>query len=62
VFKEIASINVFVPASYNISSNFNIEQFDACTNEYFIFKPNATGVPAGAVYSWDFADVTGLIG
>ena len=59
--KDTASLNVFVPASYNISGNFNIEQFDACTNEYFIFTPNATGVSAGAVYTWDFADATGLV-
>ena len=59
--KDTASINVFVPASYNISGNFNVEQFDACTNEYFIFTPNATGVPAGAVYTWDFADATGVV-
>ncbi|MFK5108588.1 hypothetical protein ACI394_29040, partial [Klebsiella pneumoniae] len=34
---------------------------DGCTNEYFIFTPTATGVPAGAVYTWDFADATGLV-
>ena len=45
----------------NISGNFTAEQFDACTNEYFIFTPTATGVPAGAVYTWDFADATGLV-
>jgi PKD repeat protein len=31
-----------------------------CTNEYFVFTPNAKGVPAGAVYQWDFADASGL--
>ncbi len=59
--KDTASLNVFVPASYNISGNFTAEQFDACTNEYFVFTPTATGVPAGAVYTWDFADATGLV-
>ncbi|TAG11754.1 MAG: PKD domain-containing protein [Sphingobacteriia bacterium] len=59
--KDTATVNVFVPASYSISGNFTAEQFEACTNEYFIFTPTAIGVPAGAVYTWDFADATGLV-
>lgn len=59
--KDTATVNVFVPATYNISGNFTAEQFDACTNEYFIFTPTATSVPTGAVYTWDFADATGFV-
>lgn len=59
--KDTSTVNVFVPASYVISGNFTAAQFEACTNEYFIFTPTATGVPAGAVYTWDFADATGLV-
>ncbi|MGC8140920.1 hypothetical protein ACP3W2_26115, partial [Salmonella enterica] len=59
--KDTAALNVFVPAVYNISGDFNADQYDGCTNEYFIFTPTATGVPAGAVYTWDFADATGLV-
>jgi hypothetical protein len=59
--KDTAALNVFVPAVYTISGDFNAVQYDGCTNEYFIFTPTATGVPAGAVYTWDFADATGLV-
>ncbi len=59
--KDTATVNVFVPATYSITGNFDAVQFEGCTNEYFIFTPNATGVPAGAVYTWDFADATGFV-
>lgn len=59
--KDTAGINVFVPATYNITGSFEAVQYDGCTNEYFIFTPTATGVPAGAVYTWDFADATGFV-
>jgi len=59
--KDTTGINVFVPAVYNIAGNFNAIQYEACTNEYFILTSTATGVPSGAVYTWDFADATGLV-
>ena len=59
--KDTAGISVFVPAVYNITGDFNAVQYEACTNEYFIFTPTATGVPTGAVYTWDFADATGFV-
>ncbi|TAF52296.1 MAG: PKD domain-containing protein [Sphingobacteriia bacterium] len=59
--KDTAQVNVFVPAIYTISGSFDAVQYEACTNEYFIFTPNTIGVPAGAVYTWDFADATGFV-
>lgn len=57
--KDTATVPVSVAAVYSISGDFNIASFNPCTNEYFVLTPNATGVPAGAVYVWDFADATG---
>ncbi|MEO0065750.1 MAG: hypothetical protein RI983_1076 [Bacteroidota bacterium] len=48
--RDRASLNVFVPASCNISGNFSAEQFDACTNERILFTAEAENVPTGAVY------------
>jgi hypothetical protein len=59
--KDTATVNVFVPANYTITGNFDAVQYDGCTSEYFIFTPTATGVPTGAVYTWDFADATGFV-
>jgi len=57
--KDTATVNVSIAAVYNISGDFDAVQYNACTAEYFVFTPNTTGVPAGAVYKWDFADASG---
>lgn len=58
--RDTAIVPVSVEAVYNISGDFEATRFDGCTNEYFIFTPTAVGVPAGAVYHWDFGDATGF--
>jgi PKD domain len=50
---------ITIPALYPISGSFNAAQFDACTNEYFIFTPAATNVPTGSIYVWNFSDGRG---
>jgi PKD repeat protein len=57
--KDTVTVPVSVAAVYAISGDFNIASYNACTNEYFVLTPTATGVPAGAVYTWDFADASG---
>ncbi len=53
------TLPITIPALYPITGNFNAVQFDACTNEYFIFTPAATNVPTGSVYVWNFSDGRG---
>jgi len=59
--KDTATIPVTVAPVYNISGDFSAVSSNVCDNETFVFTPTATGVPAGAVYRWDFADATGLV-
>lgn len=58
--KDTATVSVSVSAVYSISGDFDSVSSNVCTNETFVFTPNAKGVPAGAVYKWDFADASGL--
>jgi PKD repeat protein len=58
--KDSVTVPVFVQGTYTIAGDFNAVQFDGCTAEYFMITSNATGVPAGAVFTWDFADASGL--
>lgn len=59
--KDTAYVPVSISAVYNnISGDFDILQANPCTAEVFTFTPNATNIPKGAVYTWDFADATGM--
>ncbi|MFC4231846.1 PKD domain-containing protein [Parasediminibacterium paludis] len=53
------TVNVTVLANYPITGDFNAVDYDACTNEYFLFTPTATNVPSGAYYVWNFSDGRG---
>jgi PKD repeat protein len=57
--RDTTSVAVSVAAIYSISGDFNVVSTNPCTNELFTFTPNLAGVPAGVVYTWDFADATG---
>ncbi|MFP5039352.1 PKD domain-containing protein [Parasediminibacterium sp. JCM 36343] len=57
--KDTATVPVNIAAVYNIAGGFDTTHYDVCTAEYILFKSNATGVPDGAVYTWDFADASG---
>jgi hypothetical protein len=57
--KDSTIVKVSAIGVYKISGDFNAVNYNICTGEYFIFTPTATGVPAGAVYSWNFADASG---
>ena len=50
------TVNVWVPAAYPITGDFNALALNACTNESFIFTAAATNVPTGSVYHWHFSD------
>ncbi len=58
--KDTTTVPVAVAAVYTITGDFDSASYNVCTNESFVFTPNAKGVPAGAVYQWDFADASGL--
>jgi PKD repeat protein len=58
--KDTATVNVAVAATYALSGDFNAVGYNTCSAEYFVLTPNVAGAPAGCVYSWDFADATGL--
>jgi PKD repeat protein len=58
--RDTAIVPVTVSAVYSITGDFDSASYNVCTNEYFVFTPNAKGVPPGAVYQWDFADASGL--
>ncbi|MFY8003417.1 MAG: PKD domain-containing protein [Chitinophagaceae bacterium] len=50
---------VVIPATYPITGAFSAEAKDACTNETIVFTAQATNVPTGAVYKWNFSDGRG---
>ncbi len=59
--KDSVTVPVFMGAVYsNITGDFDTLQSNACTAETFTFTPNAKNVPASAVYTWDFADASGI--
>lgn len=53
-----------VPAGYTISGGFTYTSTSPCrpSNEIFTFNGPTTGVPSGAVYTWDFGDGIGGTG
>lgn len=53
-----ASHDIFVPAKYVVSGNFSYTSTNQCapSHEVFTFVSNHTGVPANAIYKWDFSD------
>lgn len=55
---------VTVPAGYNISGGFTYTSTSPCkpSSEVFTFTGPTAGVPAGAVYTWDFGDGIGGTG
>lgn len=57
--KDTAVVSVPVAAVYAPSGSFDAVSYDVCSNEYFIFTPNVTGIPSGCVFTWDFADASG---
>ncbi len=54
------TVYVWVPATYPITGAFKADVFNACTNETFLFTAEATNVPTGAEYRWDFSDGLGI--
>jgi len=57
--KDSATQNVFIPGYFNnLFCKYNYTKTDACkpSNEVFTFIADATGVPTGASYIWDFKD------
>lgn len=57
--RDTAVVPVSVGAVYSPVGDFDAVPLNVCSAEYFVFTPNATGVPAGCVYTWDFADASG---
>jgi hypothetical protein len=55
------TVNVTIPATYPITGDFNAAAFDACTNEHFVFTAQATSVPTGSIYVWNFSDGLGTV-
>ncbi len=55
---DTKSINITVPAAYNITGGFTVSQTSPClpSKEIFTFTGPTTNVPAGAIYDWDFGD------
>lgn len=60
--KDSTVVPVAISAIYtNISGSFNAVSQNVCTAESITFTSNATNVPKGAIYLWDFADnVSGI--
>jgi PKD repeat protein len=52
------SHSVFIPAKYVVGGSFNYTSTNPCapSHEVFTFVSNNTGVPANAIYKWDFSD------
>jgi PKD repeat protein len=55
---------VTVPAGYSISGGFTYTSTSPCkpSSEVFTFTGPSNGVPAGAIYTWDFGDGIGGTG
>jgi len=55
---------ITVPAGYNISGGFTYTSTSPCkpSSEMFTFTGPTSGVPAGAIYTWDFGDGIGGTG
>lgn len=55
---DTKSINIVVPAAYNITGGFAVSQTSPClpSKEVFTFTGPTTNVPSGAIYKWDFGD------
>jgi hypothetical protein len=59
--KDTATVPVSIAAVYNnITGDFDTLQTNPCTAEVFTFTSNATNIPKGAVFTWDFGDATGI--
>lgn len=58
------SQTVSVPAGYSISGGFTYTSTSPCkpSSEVFTFNGPTNGVPAGAIYTWDFGDGIGGTG
>ncbi|MFY7965413.1 MAG: PKD domain-containing protein [Chitinophagaceae bacterium] len=57
--KDSATQEVFIPGYFNnLQCKYSYTKTDACkpSNEIFTFTADATGVPNGASYIWDFKD------
>jgi PKD repeat protein len=52
------SVDIVVPAAYNITGGFTVSQTSPClpSKEVFTFVGPTTNVPTGAIYKWDFGD------
>ena len=59
---DTKSLNVIVPAAYDIKGGFTAVSTSPClpSREVFTFTGPTTNVPAGAIYTWDFGDGSGL--
>jgi hypothetical protein len=57
---DTAFVPVSIGATYHITGDFDVNQYDKCTAEYFVFTPKLQGAPSNATYGWDFADATGI--
>ncbi len=59
---DTKTIDVVVPAAYDIKGGFTAASTSPClpSKEVFTFTGPTTNVPAGAVYSWDFGEGSGL--
>ena len=58
--KDTAIVPVSVAAVYTPVGDFDAVSFDVCSKEYLMFTPNVTGIPSGCVFTWDFADASGI--
>ena len=56
------TINVVIPAAYNIGGGFSAVSTSPClpSKEIFTFNGPTINVPQGAVYTWDFGDGAGI--
>ncbi len=59
---DTKTINVVVPAAYDIKGGFSAVSTSHClpSKELFTFTGPTTNVPAGAVYTWDFGEGSGI--
>lgn len=55
---DTKSIDITVPAAYNITGGFTVSQTSPClpSIEKFTFTGPTTNVPSGAIYKWDFGE------
>ena len=58
--KDTSVVPVSVGAVFAPTGDFSVINYDICSKEYFIFTPTVTNIPAGCVFTWDFADASGL--